>query len=78
MPLRSIIKSVQDILDTSASPREMTKRYLKVAEESRDYRITDPRKLEQQMYKHAQNLEFEEAAALVPKLNALYLSIPVA
>jgi excinuclease ABC subunit B len=75
---RSIVKSVQDILDTTGTPREMVKRYLKVAEESGDYRITDPRKLgqrikklEQQMYKHSQNLEFEQAAAIRDQLKKL-------
>jgi excinuclease ABC subunit B len=75
---RTIVKSVQDILDTTGTPRELARRYLKVAEESREYRITDPRKLgqqikklEQQMYKHAQNLEFEQAAAIRDQLKRL-------
>ncbi len=75
---RTVVKSVQDILDTTGTPREMVKRYLKVAEESADYKISDPRKLgarikklEQQMYKHAQNLEFEQAAAIRDQLRKL-------
>jgi excinuclease ABC subunit B len=46
-------------------PRQM----FRIAEEKVDYAVLDPqklaaaiRKLEAQMYKHAQNLEFEEAA----------------
>ena len=76
---RSIIKKVHDIME-SAYPGApgSAKQYAKVAEEMLEYAVTDPRKLaqklkklEQQMYKHAQNLEFEEAARVRDQIKHL-------
>ena len=76
---RSIIKKVHDIME-SAYPGS-PKQYAKVAEEMLEYAVTDPRKLaqklkklEQQMYKHAQNLEFEEAARVRDQIKHLRAS----
>jgi len=79
---RSIIKKVHDIME-SAHPGApgSSKHYARVAEEMLEYAVTDPRKLaqklkklEQQMYKHAQNLEFEEAARLRDQIKHLRAS----
>jgi excinuclease ABC subunit B len=76
---RSIQKKVHDIMEGAypgapGSPKQ----YAKVAEEMAEYAITDPhklaqriKKLEQQMFKHAQNLEFEEAARLRDEIKHL-------
>ena len=79
---RSIIKKVHDIME-SAHPGApgSPKHYAKVAEEMLEYAVSDPRKLaqklkklEQQMYKRAQNLEFEEAAHLRDQIKHLRAS----
>ncbi len=76
---RSIIKKVHDIME-SAYPGApgSAKQYAKVAEDMLEYAVSDPRKLaqklkklEQQMYKHAQNLEFEEAAQVRDQIKHL-------
>ncbi len=73
---RSIQKAVMDVMqagysDVKASVRE----YAKVAEELIEYNTMTPTqleknitKLEQEMYKHAQNLEFEEAGQIRDKI----------
>jgi excinuclease ABC subunit B len=82
---QGIIKAVKDIIDgvqprmpaqrTRGSGRRVT---LAVAEEAADYSALPPdalgrilRKLETQMYKHAKNLEFEEAAFVRDKIQAI-------
>ena len=79
---RSIIKKIHDIME-SAHPGApgSPKHYARVAEEMLEYTVTDPRKLaqkikklEQQMYKHAQNLEFEAAAHLRDQIKHLRAS----
>jgi excinuclease ABC subunit B len=72
---QSIIKSVTDVMEGARSDpqegREGRIKLRKVAEEAANYALLDPAQLakkltqlENQMYKHAQNLEFEEAAHL--------------
>jgi excinuclease ABC subunit B len=72
---QSIIKSVTDVMEGARSDpqegREGRIKLRKVAEEAANYALLDPAQLakkltqlENQMYKHAQNLEFEEAARL--------------
>ena len=74
-------KAVADILDVggriSNKGRQKSKGR-KVAESEASYLVHSPaeaeqkmRELEQQMYQHAQNLEFEEAAAIRDQLQAL-------
>lgn len=74
-------KVVADILDVggrvSNKGRQKSKGR-KVAESEASYQVHSPaeaeqkmRELEQQMYQHAQNLEFEEAAAIRDQLQAL-------
>jgi excinuclease ABC subunit B len=69
---RSIRKAVTDIMEGAHPGAPDTARhYARVAEEETEYAALPPeklaqrlRKLEQQMYEHARNLEFEEAARL--------------
>ncbi|TFG83216.1 MAG: excinuclease ABC subunit B, partial [Chromatiales bacterium] len=73
---RSIIKAVRDVMDGArdAAPR----RGRRAAESRRDYRHLTPEqvskrisRLEKDMFQHARNLEFEEAASLRDELQAL-------
>ena len=73
---RSIIKQVRDVMDGArdAAPR----RGRRAAESRRDYRHLTPEqvskriaRLEKDMFQHARNLEFEEAASLRDELQAL-------
>jgi excinuclease ABC subunit B len=68
----TIQKAVTDIMEAGypGGPRS-ARQYAKVAEEEIEYSVLPPEKLvqklkkmEQQMYQHAQNLEFEEAARI--------------
>ena len=67
---KTIRKAVADVMEGAyAGGVPGVKRYAKVAEEVVEYAAMSPemlsrevRKLEKQMYRHAQNLEFEEAA----------------
>ncbi len=69
---QGIRKAVTDILEGAYSDsRSQTRRYAKVAEQHQDYAGFDPdlvvkkiEQLEQQMYQHARDLEFERAAEL--------------
>ena len=79
----SIVKAVRDIIEAvpgrgvrgrKLKPRER----LLVAEEVENYEVMTPAslgkaitKLEKQMFKHAKNLEFEEAAALRDKIDTI-------
>lgn len=76
---RSISKQVKDILEGARQEAQPSSvRYLQVAEEMAQYEALSPeqltkklKKLEQQMYQHAKNLEFEEAAQVRDKLHRL-------
>ena len=72
---QSIIKSVTDVMEGARSEPDEIKggkaRQRKTAEDAANYALLDPvqlakklAQLENQMYKHAQNLEFEDAARL--------------
>ncbi|MEJ2610622.1 MAG: excinuclease ABC subunit UvrB [Candidatus Thiodiazotropha sp.] len=76
---QTILKSIADIME-GAYPGAQTnaKRYAKVAEEEAEYASLTPkqmakrlRQLEDQMYRHAQDLEFEEAAKLRDQIKSL-------
>ena len=73
---RSIQKAVTDILEGALKAGSTSaKQYARVAEEMAEYARLSPAQLEkkiagleQQMYEHARNLEFEEAASLRDKI----------
>jgi len=83
---RGIHKSVADILEGAYSDVPGSVALAKVAERAAEYSNLTPeqvqrriKKLEQEMYKHARNLEFEEAARLrdeVQKLRQVELGLP--
>ncbi|MCG8314641.1 MAG: excinuclease ABC subunit UvrB [Pseudomonadales bacterium] len=75
-------KSVEDILEASYAPGAMRKDDRKKSTSAREtresYRVLDPKnmakeiaKLEEQMYQHAKNLEFEDAARLRDEIQKL-------
>jgi excinuclease ABC subunit B len=76
---RGIQKAVNDIMEGGYSGSPGTPRqYAKVAEEILEYAALSPekllqkiKKLEQQMYKHARDLEFEEAAHIRDEIKLL-------
>jgi len=67
---RGVQKAIRDIMEGAYSDNSVRgKMYSKVAEQNAEYRALSPEKrqakiaeLEKQMYEHAHNLEFEEAA----------------
>lgn len=72
---KGIIKSIRGGMDDSKSKKEENLRFAEVAEEYAKYAALSPQQLakriqqiESAMYKHAQNLEFEEAAKLRDEL----------
>ncbi|MFO1436588.1 MAG: excinuclease ABC subunit UvrB [Gammaproteobacteria bacterium] len=85
---RGVAKAVTDIMESSSSQAQsrMTRR-AKVAESEADYSSATPemlmkkiKQLEERMYKHARDLEFEEAARLrdqIEKLRTEGLGLPM-
>ncbi len=83
---RGIKKAVADIMEGAYSDGDRGA-MLKVADKGTDYSKLTPeqatkriKKLEQEMYKHARNLEFEEAARIrdeIGKLRQVELGLPV-
>ncbi len=78
-----IVKQVKDIIDgvSYARPGRGEPAALLAAEEAAEYELLSPdalaralNKLEKQMYVHARNLEFEQAAALRNKIQAIKLN----
>jgi excinuclease ABC subunit B len=81
----SVVKAVKDIIEGVSQPRKVedagTGRALLAAEESAAYEAMPAddlsrllAKLEKQMYQHARNLEFEQAAALRDKISAIRMN----
>lgn len=76
---RSVQKAVRDIMEGAYAPNAVRgKLFPKVAESGADYNSLNPAalkakiaQLEKQMYEHAHNLEFEEAANLRDLINEL-------
>ena len=76
---KTIMKAVPDVMEgVYATGRLSSRAYAKVAEEAAHYAHLSPKQLakqlaqlEQQMYLHAQNLEFEDAARLRDELSRL-------
>jgi len=73
---KGIVKPVADILEGVYHRKDKTRQ--KAAEPAASYESDDPRALakrikalEEQMYRHARNLEFEQAAALRDQIKAL-------
>jgi excinuclease ABC subunit B len=84
---QSIRKAVTDIMEGAyADQSRHTEQLAQVAEEKADYARLSPAKLmqkikqlENQMYKHSRDLEFEEAARIrdeVQRIRALGLELP--
>ncbi len=72
---RSVKKAVADVMEGAYGSMQSVSRFAKVAEEEIEYGKLSPselekrlEELEQQMFRHAQNLEFEEAANLRDKI----------
>ncbi|MEJ2308786.1 MAG: excinuclease ABC subunit UvrB [Gammaproteobacteria bacterium] len=76
---KSVMKKVADIMEGAYPGAPMkAKQYAKVAQEMAEYASLTPsqmmkkvKELEKQMYRHAENLEFEEAAKIRDKLRHL-------
>ncbi len=76
---QTILKTIADIMEGAYPGAQMSaKRYARVAEEELEYAELTPkqmakriRQLEDQMYRHAQNLEFEEAASIRDQIKSL-------
>ncbi|MET0072575.1 MAG: excinuclease ABC subunit UvrB [Candidatus Thiodiazotropha sp.] len=76
---QTILKSIADIMEGAYPGGQVNaKRYAKVAEEEMEYAGLSPaqmakrvQQLEQQMYRHAQDLEFEEAARIRDQIRHL-------
>ncbi len=85
---KSVKRSIADILDASPIPGKGGAGRVKIAEPEAKYTALTPqaamkqiKKMEKQMYKHAQDLEFEEASNLRDKIAALRkqaLELPIA
>ena len=74
----SIKKAVTDVMDTGYQHKAFSAADKKVAEPMQQYQAMtekqlaqEMKKLEQQMHEHAKNLEFEEAAAIRDKVQAI-------
>ncbi len=76
---KTILKSIADIMEGAYPGAQMSPRkYAKVAEEECDYASLTPKQMakrvkqmEEAMYRHAQNLEFEEAARVRDQIRDL-------
>jgi excinuclease ABC subunit B len=76
---QTVLKSIADIMEGAYPGAQVNpKRYAKVAEEEAEYAEMTPKQmakklkqLEDQMYRHAQDLEFEEAARIRDQIKTL-------
>jgi excinuclease ABC subunit B len=76
---KTVLKSIADIMEGAYPGAQVNpKRYAKVAEEEAEYAQLTPKQmakklkqLEDQMYRHAQDLEFEEAARIRDQIKTL-------
>ena len=76
---QTVQKNVADIMEGAHPGAPMkAKQYAKIAEEVAEYATLTPaqmskrlRELEKQMHKHAENLEFEEAARIRDQLKSM-------
>ena len=76
---KGIKKAITDIMEGAyADKQSISKTYQKVAEEGATYQALSPellmkkiKKLEEQMYQHARDLEFEEAAKVRDEIRQL-------
>jgi excinuclease ABC subunit B len=74
----TIKKAVADVMDGVYSTQKRPRDYAKVAEQSIEYGSMTPsqlkkliKELEEKMYQHAQNLEFEEAARMRDQISVI-------
>ncbi len=74
----TIIKRISDVMEGAYASSAKKGKYGKVAESKEEYHVNNPhdaakliKKLEKQMLTHAQNLEFEQAAALRDDIHRL-------
>jgi excinuclease ABC subunit B len=83
---KTVFKSVTDILEVAipGSGGALAKVKTKVAEEAAEYQAMTPKQaakklkqLEDQMYRHASNLEFEEAASLRDQIKLLQAEVVI-
>ena len=78
---KGIIKAIKDILEGAYSEQSSQQRVLqKVAEDDIDYKSLSPdilmkkiKKLEEKMYQHARDLEFEEAARIRDEIQQIQI-----
>ena len=75
---KGITKAVADIMDGAHTDRKRTEKYARIAEQANPYIGLDPGKvvrkineLEKLMYKHARDLEFEQAAEIRDEISKL-------
>ena len=75
---RGIKKAITDILEGAYTEKETARKFRKVADSPAEYQVLAPElllkkigKLEERMYQHARDLEFEEAAGLRDEINRL-------
>ena len=78
---KSIVKGIADIMEGAYAATGKNKRDRKVAEGGNDYNLSavdsiqniakEIKRLEDKMYQHARNLEFEEAAQVRDQLGKL-------
>ncbi len=76
---KGITKAITDILEGAYTDKStISKAYKKVAEEAAEYKLMTPellmkklKKLEEKMYQHARDLEFEEAAQVRDEIHQL-------
>ena len=75
---KGIKKAVTDILEGAYTEKETARKFRKVADSPAEYQALAPElllkkigKLEERMYQHARDLEFEEAAGLRDEINRL-------
>jgi excinuclease ABC subunit B len=75
---RGVHKAITDVLESMMSEAQTTAQTLQVSEQAAQYKVLSPQQLakkiqqlQQQMYQHAKNLEFEQAAQVRDQIKVL-------
>jgi excinuclease ABC subunit B len=75
---RGVHKAITDVLESMMSEAQTTAQTLQVSEQAAQYKVLSPQQLakriqqlQQQMYQHAKNLEFEQAAQVRDQIQLL-------
>lgn len=75
---RGVNKAITDVLESMMSEAQTTAQTLQVSEQAAQYKVLSPQQLakkiqqlQQQMYQHAKNLEFEQAAQVRDQIKIL-------